>query len=96
MPGDRDQSLGGRSYTAGRAGCGEHSRVADPGWHDGWNWYPTGLAVTVALPNQPLASTITLIVPTALNTQSASAGPPGVDGPSSTITRFASTALEGD
>src|SRR5579864_3868694 len=44
------------------------------------------------LPNQPLASTSTLIEPTALKTHRASDGPPKLVGPSSTITRFAATA----
>src|SRR5450759_4397372 len=48
-----------------------------------WYWYPTGEAPAVWLPNQPLTSTSTLIVPTELKTQSASSGPPVLVGPSS-------------
>src|ERR1700693_1718485 len=55
-------------------------------------WYPVGVAVAVGLPYHPLASRITLIVPTALKTHTEVVGPPVNAGPSSTITRFAWTA----
>src|ERR1700694_6251640 len=52
-------------------------------------WYPV---VAAAVPNQPLASRMTLILPTAAYTHTAVPGPLG-PGPKATITRFASIAL---
>src|SRR6202035_201570 len=57
-----------------------------------WYWAPAAAEV---LPNHPPASMITLIAPAALYTQSELAGPPVVDGPSATMTRFAATRPAG-
>src|ERR1022692_639927 len=54
-----------------------------------WYWAP---AAAVEPPYQPLASMITLIDPAALKTHSDVLCPPGVDGPSWTMTRFAATS----
>src|SRR5579862_4985177 len=53
-----------------------------------WYWAP---AAAVALPNHPPASIRTLIEPAALYTQSDVSLPPGDEGPSPIITRFAAT-----
>src|SRR5580700_651315 len=53
-------------------------------------WY-CAPGVALLLPNQPLASMTTLMMPAALNTQSDVGAAPREAGPSSTITRLAST-----
>src|SRR5450755_4916852 len=50
-----------------------------------WYWYPVGVAPAVALPNQPFASMIMLMVPAALYTHIDVSSPPLNAGPSATI-----------